>query len=142
MRRLLLSIGNPARRDDGVAHEVLKKLPESESRSFLQLTPEVAAEIASYDVVVFIDADVQVGDLSIDEVDESTCPPPLTHAATPGQIVRLARSMFGFGGRALVCRIPVFDLSCEEGLSRRAALLPARAAAELERLPHVPSGVE
>lgn len=137
MRTLWIPLGNRLRRDDGVAHAVLQLLRDAfdlESRPLLLLTPEVADEIASYAMVIFLDADASAADLSIEVVEELRSPPALTHFSTPAQIVELSRALFGFEGRAFVCRIPANDLSFGEGLSRDARAVAARAAAELEIL--------
>jgi Ni,Fe-hydrogenase maturation factor len=136
-RALVVALGNPLRRDDGVAHHVLKLLAwflDVESQTLLQLTPEIAEEIACYKVVMFIDADTTAADLCIEPVDESPSLPVLTHVSTPAAIVALSRTLYGFAGRAFLCRIPVDDLSPGEGLSRRASVLAVRAAEELETL--------
>jgi hydrogenase maturation protease len=140
MRALVIAQGNPLRRDDGVAHRVLESLKPAcdvESRAVMQLTPEVAGDIAPYDTVIFIDADVCVGTLSIEPLDHSdsdpaVSPPALTHVTNAAEIVRLSRTLFGFGGSAFLCRIPVDDLSLGEGLSSRATALAAEASGKLE----------
>lgn len=116
---ILISIGNPLRGDDGIAHRVLQQLGQDlacETRSVLQLTPELAAEIADYSTVIFLDADASATDLSIDPVLPPASPPSLSHIATPGEIVALSSALFGFRGRAFVCRIPAADFSPGETL--------------------------
>jgi Ni,Fe-hydrogenase maturation factor len=116
MRALVIAIGNPLRRDDGAAHHVLIP-PGPDRRAVLQLTPEMAEEIAGYDSVVFLDADVDAKQVELEPVDSVPGPSALTHVAKPSEIVALARTLFGFSGRAYTCRIPVSDLSEGEGLS-------------------------
>ena len=137
MSILLIAIGNPLRRDDGVAQAVLDLMnprPRVESRWILQLTPEMAETIGACETVIFIDADVSAAQLSIHLVDQPGLAAALTHVSTPAEVVALSRSLYGFGGRAWLCRIPVYDLSLGEGLSSDAHALAARAAAELEVL--------
>jgi len=134
MRTLLIAAGNSLRRDDGVALAVLEML-DAESLAVFQLTPEVAADLAGYDTVIFIDADTGAAELKIEPMDESRSPSgAFTHVSAPSEIVTLARSLYGFEGRALVCRIPVKDLSHGEGLSGRASALAAQAAEKLKVL--------
>ena len=116
MRTLVIAIGNPLRRDDGAAHQVVTP-PDADRRSALQLTPEIAQEIAGYDSVVFLDADVSAKEVRIEPVDSLPTASALTHVAKPSEIVALARALFGFTGRAYTCHIPVSDLSEGEGLS-------------------------
>ena len=130
MGTLAVAVGNPLRRDDGVAHQVLQHL-DCESRSFLQLTPEVAAVIAHYDTVVFIDADARSAEVRIESVPEAETTSALTHCSGPSEVVALSKALFGFTGRALLCRIPVRDMSYGSGLSPRVEALVAHTAQQL-----------
>ena len=132
---LLIALGNRFRRDDGVAHVVLDRLGsvcEAESRSLLQLTPEVAEEIAGYETVIFIDSDTRAAGVSIEPLDEPSSPPLFTHVARPAEVIEVSKALFGFAGRAFLCRIPVDDLSPGEGLSGHASAFAAQAAGMLE----------
>lgn len=132
---LLIALGNPLRRDDGVAQKVVDLLPRVVcSRRLLQLTPEVAPTLAGFDLVVFIDADVQSKELKIEAVGQNGSRSALSHHADPASIVELATRLFGFTGRALLCRVPGEDFSSGEGLSPQAAKAAAAAAVELEKL--------
>jgi len=137
MRVLLIAIGNRLRRDDGVAHAVLERLGSAHdlnTRALLQLTPEVAAEIADYESVIFIDADTRGADVSIEPLRPLPWSPVLTHVSSPREVVALSRSLFGFAGQVFQCRIPVDDLSVGDGLSPRANMLVSTAAEGLEIL--------
>lgn len=135
MSALLIGLGNVLRRDDGVAHAVLEAV-HAESRELAQLTPEIAAALPTYDRVIFIDADAEGSELVIEPLDEAANPLPLTHISTPQEIVALSRALFGFRGRAFLCRIPVADFSFGEGLSPAAADFAAVAARKLRALLH------
>ncbi|MGP0076067.1 MAG: hypothetical protein ACLPWF_29460 [Bryobacteraceae bacterium] len=143
MRALVIAIGNPLRRDDGVAHHV--RVPGLEKRAVLQLVPEVAEEIASFDLVVFVDASVTATRPRLEPVGPSAGS-PLTHVCSPGEIVALARSLFGFVGRAYLCHIPARDFSNSERLSARAQRFADQAAGEIEHiageLEHIARDVE
>ena len=137
MRALLIAAGNRLRRDDGVAHMALEQLGSArdvESCALLQLTPEVAEDIAGYDAVVFIDSDTRAADVRIEPLDQAPSPPALTHVLRPVEIVGLSRALFGFTGRAFLCRIPVDDLSSGERPSHRASELAVQATGKLENL--------
>ena len=130
MGTLAIAIGNSLRRDDGVAHEVLQHL-DCESRSYVQLTPEVAAEIAGFETVVFIDADAWASKLRIEPVPEPQCSGALSHSSSAAEVVAVSRALFGFTGRAVLCRIPASDFSYRSGLTPRARSLAAHAARQL-----------
>jgi Ni,Fe-hydrogenase maturation factor len=133
MAALVIAIGNPLRRDDGVAHCV-RIPPGVENRAVLQLTPEIAAEIAAYDKVIFLDADVHANRVRVDPVPAAPASASLTHVSTPAEIVALARALFGFSGDAYICRIPVVDLSEGERLSSSASQFADDAALEIDSL--------
>ncbi len=133
MPALVITIGNPLRRDDGVAHHV--RIPRGiEKRAVLQLTPELASQIAPYDAVIFIDADVSLQAPRMKEIHSTTRASRLTHVSTPHEIVALARALYRFTGRAFVCRIPVTDLGAGEGLSRQARRSAERAGREVYKI--------
>jgi Ni,Fe-hydrogenase maturation factor len=137
MRALVVTLGNPLRRDDGVAHAVPKYL-NCESRSLLHLTPEVAEDIARFDTVIFIDADVRATDVSIERVAESPSSPALTHVSTAAQVVALSKALFGFSGRAFQCRIPAGDLSYQQEPSGRAKVFVEHVVEQLRRQYRIP----
>jgi hydrogenase maturation protease len=137
MRALLIGIGNPLRRDDGVAQAVLDLLGGSPGIDLLplhQLTPEIASECAGYDPVIVIDADVSASVLKLRSLPDGTgmLRKAFTHAPGPEDIVAIARSVFGFRGRAFLCRIPVSDLEVGAGLTPHAQGM-AHTAAKLIR---------
>jgi hydrogenase maturation protease len=137
MPALVIAIGNPLRSDDGAASRVLELLrcrTGVTSRAVLQLTPEMAEEIAAHDTVVFVDADVSVSEPRIEVVNSLPCSSPLTHVARPDEIVALARSLFEFSGRAYVCRIPAGYFSAGQKLSLYTETSARQSALEIEHL--------
>jgi Ni,Fe-hydrogenase maturation factor len=134
---LAIAIGNPLRRDDGVAGQVLELLGDDvdvEKRSVLQLTPELADAIAAYSVVVFIDAHVNTKYPVLQPVKTVFAPFPLTHVASPAELVAVARAIFGFSGHAYICRMPASDFAEGEGLSERSRGFVPQAAREIHKL--------
>jgi len=131
---ILIAIGNPLRGDDGVAHFIADRLPTMRDlvrRNVLQLTPEHAAEIASFNLAIFVDADVDALELRIENIRAEESRAPLTHVSTPGQIVAIARNVFAFSGKAYYCRVSASDFAFREGLSRRTALIASKAEGAL-----------
>ena len=113
---LFIALGNPLRRDDGVAARVIKLLQPTASRTMIQATPELAAEIAGARRVVFIDACTDGEQVQLHPLPESSSP-ALTHSLGPGAIVALSRRLYGFTGEAWLCRVPGEDFGVGEGLS-------------------------
>lgn len=108
--RLFVALGNPLRGDDGIAWRVLDGLQLPGDRLHLhQLTPEVAADIAPYAEVVFLDADVQAEEASVEPVGDPGPASAFTHHVSPAVVVKAARLWFGFAGAAWLCRLPARD---------------------------------
>ena len=117
MRTLLIAIGNPLRRDDGAAHRALELL--GGTRAVMQLTPEIASEIALFDRVLFLDADIEAGESRIERV-AGQAGGSFTHHLTAAAVVHLAEHLYRFHGEAFLCRIPGVDFGVGDGLSAEA----------------------
>ncbi len=112
---LLLGYGNPDREDDGVAWHILHALtlnlglvspesyedefPEFESIDFvfqLQLTPEMAEDIAQYQYVCFIDA--HTGNIPepvrLIHVESEFQSSPFTHHLTPQSLLSMCETIY------------------------------------------------
>lgn len=113
---LILGYGNPDREDDGVAWHILRALtiklglpaPESYEDDFpgsdqidfafqLQLTPEMAEEIAAYPYVCFIDA--HTGNIPeairLIRVESEFQNSPFTHHLTPQSLTSMCETIYG-----------------------------------------------
>lgn len=137
METLLIAIGNPLRRDDGVAHAILQHFPagpEIELRWLHQLTAEVAAEIAPCRTVVFLDSDLNARRLIVEPLEEAVGYPSLTHASSPQEVVALSRALYGFTGEVWLCRIPGSDFGFGRGLSRQTHAFEQQTVAALKAL--------
>jgi hydrogenase maturation protease len=117
VRSLVIGYGNDLRSDDGAGRVVADQiaamdLPGVSVRSLMQLTPELALEMADVDTVIFIDASVEVTETTAAEV----APPPadpsaLSHYATPEALLSLTRTMGNNTPlRAITISIPVTDI--------------------------------
>ncbi len=84
--------------------------------------------------MIFVDADLDAKQVRMERVDSAHAPSALTHVSRPAEIVALARTLFGFSGRAYTCPIPVSDLSEGEGISERSQRFARQAAAEIDNL--------
>jgi hydrogenase maturation protease len=132
---MCIAMGNVLRRDDGAAHRVLELLgnvPRITLRDVLQLTPEISDEIAMFDVVVFLDANVNPGEAKIEPLARAAGRTPLMHSLGPAEVVRMAERLYGFRGAAFVCDIPGVDFGAGEGLSAEAERNARAAAGDLK----------
>ena len=137
MLALLFAIGNRLRGDDGAALEALVHLgpqPHAELRVVHQLTPECAYELhaSGADLVVFVDASTTALEPLIEPVPLPAGRTPLGHQLPPSSLVALARTLYGWTGKAWQCHIPAHDFDHGEGLNEETAR-HARQAAELIR---------
>jgi hydrogenase maturation protease len=113
---LIIGYGNPDREDDGIAWHILHALtvkldltsPESYEDEFpqfepidfafyLQLTPEMAENIAAYEHVCFIDA--HTGSIPepvrLIDVESEFQRSPFTHHLTPQSLLSLCETIYG-----------------------------------------------
>jgi len=129
---LCIAIGNPLRGDDGVARRASALLPQDEQIRVLeviQLTPELASEIARTDAVIFLDADPSITEVAFEPVESyPTHSTTLTHSIRPSEVLETARRLYGFAGEALLCRIPAWQFETGEGLTRQAEKAACSAA--------------
>lgn len=136
MTTLLIAIGNPWRRDDGAAARVVELVGDLPGAAVLveaQPAPEMACEMAGAKRVVWIDADAAAEEVSLAPLEETTGA-ALVHGVRPGDVLALARRLYGFAGEALLCRVPAADLGEGEGLSDGCEAACRRAAALLREM--------
>ncbi|MCX8084886.1 MAG: hydrogenase maturation protease [Calditerrivibrio sp.] len=85
MKKLLLTLGNPLREDDGIGHilaEILKQdLPDWSFINTFQLLPEHLYIISEYDLVIILDAECAeyTGHVKFKELKHNTLETPLFH---------------------------------------------------------------
>lgn len=115
-RTLLIGYGNPDREDDGVAWHILRALvikmglpaptsyedefPQNAQVDFafyLQLTPEMAEDIAQYERVCFVDA--HTGNIPepirLIDVESDFQRSPFTHHLTPQSLLSICETIYG-----------------------------------------------
>jgi hydrogenase maturation protease len=122
---LVIGYGNTLRRDDGagclVADEVRSwARPNVRALSVFQLTPELADDLSSSQMAIFVDArvDAPSAGVRVEEVvplDEGAV--SLVHGITPRSLLRLSLALFGRCPPGWLVSIPAEDFSHGEGLS-------------------------
>lgn len=130
---LVVGYGNDLRSDDGAGRRVADHIEELdlasvEVRSMAQLTPEVALIAAGRELVVFVDASVDVAEMTIRELtaDDGHEAGPgsiMTHHGDPSSVLAMAASVGEPPRRAVMVSIPASNLGMGFELS------PATAAA-------------
>ena len=143
---LVIGFGNPDRQDDGVAWHVLHALavrlnlpaPDSYEDAFppndrldfdftLQLTPEMAEEIAPYERVCFADAHTGsiAGQLQLVPVEVQFQHSPFTHHLTPQSLLSMCQTLYGKTPQAALLSVRGYQFEFERQLSlETAALVP------------------
>ena len=116
MVSLVIGYGNDLRSDDGAGRVVADRLdalalPDVTVRSVIQLTPELALEIAKFDTVVFVDASVEVAEtISTPVVAGPKDPTALSHYNTPETILGMTATVGRVPSTAVSVSIPVTDI--------------------------------
>ena len=134
---LVVGYGNDLRRDDGAGRWVADRiealqLPGVAVRSMSQLTPELALEVAGREVVVFVDADVDVTELTVRPVvPDATSGKTMTHHGDPATLLAMVPAVGESPARAHLVSIPATDL--DMGLEMTPATITAAEQA-IERV--------
>jgi hydrogenase maturation protease len=137
------------RRDDGVAYAVLNGVRERLGRPLLgeeddgfddlgheldtlllhQLVPELAATVAPYDLVVFIDAHVGTIPELIRQEELQVCYKPATvsHQIHPCTVLAMAQDLHGHAPRGVLISIRGYDFDFGMQLSESTASLVPQA---------------
>lgn len=136
MSVLLVGIGNPLRRDDGAGAAVVERFADHPCCRVLvvhQLLPEHVEELAWCERVLFADAAVNAGAVTLERLAPSARQPSLDHTGDPSWLLGLCEALYGRSPDARLLTIPVHDLGYGEGLSDGAAAAVDEAARVIER---------
>ncbi len=127
---LIYGYGNPGRQDDGLGNlfvERTRAWAEAEGRdnirvdSNYQLNIEDAAEIAGYDVVVFVDASVEeIHDYVLDEITPETKVEFSMHSVSASYVVQLCSDIYRKVPRAYLLHIKGYEWEFREGITDKA----------------------
>ncbi len=143
MRSLVIGYGNASRRDDGVALYVVNGLRARWGQAPLdgladgweelggardslfvqQLTPELAATLAGYDLVVFVDAALPQAEaaVQVERVTPAMRLAAVSHHMEPGALLALAAQLCGRAPAGWLASVRGHDFSFGEELSAQTA---------------------
>ena len=124
-RCLLIGYGNDLRGDDAVGRHVARavsswKLPHVEVLEPVQLTPELACDMAKVNQVIFVDADVSANQVSLEEVNHRITSTSMTHYCSPAQLHTLTKLLYGVAPQTFCLYLPIVSLELREDLSDKA----------------------
>jgi len=119
---LVIGVGSQLRRDDAAGRRVaeqvaMAELPGVEVRSLQQLTPELAVDLAGRALAIFVDASVEVTELTVAELDGPAGSGSMSHHLDPPTLLALAERLEAGPDRAVVVHVPVQDLGLGTRLS-------------------------
>jgi hydrogenase maturation protease len=145
---LLVGYGNPDRQDDGVAWHILCAIavrfglpapetydddfPENDKLDFLfclQLTPELAEDIAGYERVCFVDAHTEniPTPVQMIEVESEFQRSPFTHHLTPQSLVSMCENLYGKKPSSALVSVRGYSFGFTRELSDKTAALVSQA---------------
>ena len=152
-RDLILGYGNPDRQDDGVAwhilsgvhHKLGRTVPESFEEGLwptgdnpdflftLQLTPETADTIATFDRVCFVDAHTGniEGDFHFERLIAAYTQSPFTHHMTPATCLYLVEHIYQKKPQAVLVSVRGFEFEFSHSLSKKTELLAQKAVTQI-----------
>jgi hydrogenase maturation protease len=145
---LLIGYGNPDRQDDGVAWHILHatalqlglpaldsyedEFPTNSRLDFafhLQLTPEMAEELAPYARICFVDA--HMGDIPepvrMIPVESEFQRSPFTHHLTAQSLISMCETLYGKKPEAVLLSVRGYHFQFERELSPETGALVAKA---------------
>ena len=138
---LIIGYGNPLRGDDGfgyhAAERLQKVLIDDRDVTVLplhQLTPELAADIARTERVVFIDAaaDGETGKLNCRAVAKAAFEAgAFTHHVTPGGLLGAAETLYGHAPEAVLNSVAGQSFELSEKLTAAVAEALGRVVEEV-----------
>ena len=132
-RALLIGIGNRLRGDDGIGYRLAETLAAKrrvtatplQALAVQQLTPDLAAVVASADAVLFADAWLQgepeLAPIRLAEQASPQQPSPLSHQLSPAQLLALSEQLYGHQPTAWLLPLPARQLNHGDSLSPTAA---------------------
>lgn len=124
---LVIGIGNPLRGDDGIGALLADQVG---GRSVQQLTPELAAELAELEAVLFIDAWLAPAGAAPELMAIAPAAGVAqSHRLEPAQLLAISQALYGCAPQAHLLRVPAYRFDHGTALSAelQAALPAARA---------------
>jgi hydrogenase maturation protease len=123
---LVIGYGNTLRGDDCIGYQVAEtvaewQLPQVRSIAIHQLLPELAADLAEVEIVVFVDAVVAIDsptpDITITPIFAGGDENFSTHIITPQLLLGITQKLYGATPIAYLLTIPAIDFTLGANLS-------------------------
>lgn len=121
---LVIGYGSMIRGDDGVGQAVARAVeawnnPSIRAVAVHQLVPELAAEMARHERVLFVDASANPDqtEVEVEPVTPSTADGVTVHFCSPAWLLALCRELYQTCPLALLIKVPAPIMTLGEGLS-------------------------
>ena len=137
---LVVGYGNPLREDDGAGWYVAGRIAErygdaAQVLRLHQLAPELSAEVAGVDLVIFVDARADKLDLGLQVTRvEPVDAPARSHYCSPGAILAAAQTLFGRCPPGYLVSIPAHSFAYAERLTPQTLTAAGEAVEGISRL--------
>lgn len=138
---LVIGYGNDLRSDDAVGKIASKtiaswQLPNVDTLTLHQLTPELAEQIAQFDRVIFIDAYPASEDDSVrvEPLELTATNTIVNHISNPRSLLTLVRDVYSRSPQAWLVTIPAVNFELGEEISLVAQRGIKLAITEIDRL--------
>lgn len=138
---LIIGYGNDLRSDDAVgkiASQTISswQLPNVDTLTLHQLTPELAENIAKVDRVIFIDAYPASENcpVRVEPLEMAATKTSIDHASNPRSLLALVQTLYKRAPQAWLVTIPAVNFELGEEISLVARQGIKLAIAEIERL--------
>lgn len=117
---LVIGLGNPLRRDDGVGYRAALELEQQglPALAVCQLLPELADRLAQTSQVLFLDADLSLrpGTIYLRRLAQPEAG-VLSHGLSPAGLLQLSLALYGHAPAAYLLSMGISDLGYGEGFS-------------------------
>jgi hydrogenase maturation protease len=137
VRTLVIAYGNPLAGDDGIGAAVaghFRARPGLAVEIVHQLTPELAADVALVDRVIFVDATTADDEVRVCSFESRGDDTAMSHTLSPAAVLHLAGVVYGRVPPAFLVTAPAYRFGIGEGLSAGARRHVRKAVEEIEAL--------
>ena len=136
---LVIGYGNSLRSDDGAGISVAETLAQQQrenlrSLAVHQLTPELAADIANSDKVIFVDAAINLASVTVQSLEPEPRGGEFGHTGNPRSLLFLTQAVYGLVPPAWWVLIPGVNFEFGEQFSAITEEGIGLALKEIEKL--------
>jgi len=130
LKTLVYGYGNPGRQDDGLGNlfvDEAQKWADAEGLAHLsfdsnyQLNIEDAANIAEYDIVIFVDASIEdISDFILTKLEPNAKVEFSMHSVSPAFVVHLCKDIYPQTPKAYLLHLKGYEWEFKEGITEKA----------------------